>query len=339
MNTNAPEASIRAVLDESSHYYVLTFTAANPAADGRLRAVRVTVRRPSAEVRARSGYYAAPAQAAAVKEETVEGVSSRLLPYGGLPLAVAAAPVRARTTGDGSVVVAVGAGSRRWDDSTLPLLPPSLPEPERVEVLTSAFPAAGGDAQWHRQTVDLQVVPGRAGELQYEALSRLDLKPGRYEVRVAVRHQPSGATGSVHTYVDVPDFDREALTLSGIVLHDPSASIVTPASALGDLAAHPPTTRRAFAGDDDVVAVVRVSQRERDQPETVSLAFRIVDAGSRTIFARESVVQPADFEGGPAVDASLELPLDGLTPGEYILSAEASRGSVRARRDLRFTRR
>ena len=84
---------------------------------------------------------------------------------------------------------------------------------------------------------------------------------------------------------------------------------------------------------------MRVSQRERDQPETVSLAFRIVDAGSRTIFARESVAQPADFEGGLAVDASLELPLDGLTPGEYILSAEASHGSVRARRDLRFTRR
>ena len=47
------------------------------------------------------------------------------------------------------------------------------------------------------------------GQLRYEAVSTLTLQPGTYEIRVAARHEHANDTGSIHTYVDVPDFDKE----------------------------------------------------------------------------------------------------------------------------------
>ena len=65
--------------------------------------------------------------------------------------------------------------------------------------------------EWQRQRF-AALLPDRApGALHYEAVSTLGLAPGTYEVRVAMRHVRSGLTGSVHTYVDVPNFNKQNL--------------------------------------------------------------------------------------------------------------------------------
>ena len=96
----------------------------------------------------------------------------------------------------------------------------------------------------------LRRLPGPGpGQLRYEAVSTLKLAPGTYELRVAMRHEPPGDVGSVHTYVDVPDFDEGALTLSGVVLLDRRAPTATPREALGGVLDTAPTTRREFRAD------------------------------------------------------------------------------------------
>ena len=60
-----------------------------------------------------------------------------------------------------------------------------------------------------------------ANGLRYDALARLQLKPGRYEIRVAVQHRRAGRLGSVYAYVDVPDFAKSGPWLSGVVLAGP----------------------------------------------------------------------------------------------------------------------
>ena len=47
---------------------------------------------------------------------------------------------------------------------------------------------------------------------------RLELPPGRYQLRVGVRDGGSGATGSVLYDLDVPDFSKEPLSMSGLLL-------------------------------------------------------------------------------------------------------------------------
>ena len=48
--------------------------------------------------------------------------------------------------------------------------------------------------------------------------SRLDLPPGRYQLRIAARIPILDRTGSVYEVIDVPDLRREPLALSGVVL-------------------------------------------------------------------------------------------------------------------------
>jgi hypothetical protein len=52
----------------------------------------------------------------------------------------------------------------------------------------------------------------------YEILSRLDLKPGRYNLRFATERASDGKTGSVYTDIVVPDFAKAPLSMSGVAL-------------------------------------------------------------------------------------------------------------------------
>jgi hypothetical protein len=44
------------------------------------------------------------------------------------------------------------------------------------------------------------------------------LKTGRHEIRVAAENPERHLVGSVYTYVDVPDFAKDPISMSGVVL-------------------------------------------------------------------------------------------------------------------------
>ena len=48
-------------------------------------------------------------------------------------------------------------------------------------------------------------------------------KPGAYQMRVAVRDAESGRIGSASQFVEVPDFRRRHIALSGIIMNGPQA--------------------------------------------------------------------------------------------------------------------
>ena len=93
------------------------------------------------------------------------------------------------------------------------------------------------------QTITVTPPDRAAKQFEYEAISRLRLKPGRHEVRVAAEDAANDLRGSVYTYVDVPPFRGIApLSLSGrIVL---GASAAKPGNVLGDLLPLTPTLHR-----------------------------------------------------------------------------------------------
>ena len=92
-------------------------------------------------------------------------------------------------------------------------------------------------------------------------LSTLELKPGRYHVRVAGLNGESGQRGSVTNDLDVPDFSKEPLTMSGIVLAS-AATATLPTlgyeSQWRDLLGAPGTTTRRFTQGDELRKVVEV---------------------------------------------------------------------------------
>jgi VWFA-related protein len=338
MNTNAPEASVRPILEESSAYYLLGFQTSDVKTDGRFHPITVKVNRPDVQVRTRKGYYADAVTAAGRVPEgavSLEAVSRGLLPERGLPLNVATAAFRGPA---GTPVVMVTTGVRAGaapssDDKRAGGATPGQFEP--IEILTSAFRDGKKDVEWGRQRLSVALPESAPGELRYEAVSTLNLQPGVYELRVATRHEQSGATGSVHTYVDVPDFDHESLTLSGVVLFDRRAPTATPPEALAGILDTAPTTRREFGGEDTVSGLVRVYRRQGERPAPVTVAFRVLDSALHEVAQVQTPLTPDQFAPTGAADARYALPLGALLPGSYVLRVEMGT----ARRDVRFTRR
>ncbi len=208
---------------------------------------------------------------------------------------------------------------------------------EPIEVLTSAFRDGKKDVDWQRQRFSVAIPDTAPGQLRYEAVSTLNLEPGTYELRVAVRHEPSGTIGSVHAFVDVPDFGKDPLTLSGVVLHDATAPTATPAEALGGVIDLAPTTRREFTTAQRVVALVRAYERRNDQSAAVNVTFRILDEQLREVLA-EPMSVPADrFAADQSAEVRFDLPLDKLQPGAFVLRVDAARDSSTVRREVPFT--
>jgi VWFA-related protein len=332
MNTGAPEAQLPALFAESHSYYLLAFAPVDPKASSRLHKIDVKVDRPGVTVRTRSGYYAgeqrAPDRGATAVSPEATAALDGVLPQSDLPLSVNVAPFATPGAAESAVAVVLGVrqqippdgGQRNWT----------------VKVLAAAFDRNGRAVQSETQTVGVTPHVDAAGSMPYEVVSRLALKPGRYEVRVALDAAASGHA-SVYTYVDVPDFSRQPLSLSGIVLASSPAILSTSKQALANLLPVVPTAQRHFARTDRVTAFLRVYQEAGKPAQPVDVAVRIVDASDRVLM---NVVAPliADrFAGNRGADYRVELPIEPLGKGEYLFVIEATQGQHTARRGVRFT--
>ena len=333
LNTNAPEESVRAILEESSAYYLLAFQVSDVKPDGRFRPITVQVNRPGVQVRTRKGYYAdamtrSPAAAAPVP---LEAITTGLLPERGISMTVTAAPFLGPT---GTPVIVVATGVARDASPTGDAAPAGALQFEPIEILTSAFGDAEKQTPSQRQRFSVAMSDG--GQLKYESISTLSVKPGSYEVRVATRHQHADLVGSVHTFVDVPDFNAP-LTLSGIVLFDRGAPTATPIEALAGILDTSPTTRRDFTTADDVTALARVYQKVGVQPAAVAVTFRILDHNLKEVTAKPMTLDPEEFSKTSAADLRFAIPMDTLSPGAYVLRVEAQSSGAPSTRDVRFS--
>lgn len=325
-NTNVPEAGVAQVFRENSSYYMIGFQPIDTTRDGRFRTIDVRVNRPGLTVRTRSGYFAPRNERAArpnrpappVLEQAIAGA----LPSGDLPLDVAVAPFA--RAGSRTAAVAVVAG----------FSPVGLAgQPATFEVLVTAF-----RDDWKEMgsaTQRIEVVPRSAAgvPLHVDLASRLDLPPGRYEIRTAVTGVSSGRTGSAYASVVVPDFRKEALALSGVALQRAPAAVLGAARDLADVAPVAPTTIRAFTRNDRVSAFVQIVQPGHGAPVPVDARVRLVDAENVVRLERVLQLEADDFAAGIA-DVHQDISLRDVAAGEYLLVVDAS--SVRGTADRRI---
>jgi VWFA-related protein len=331
VNTNAPGAQVPALMDESGSYYLLGFQSANQKMDGRFRRIGVRVNRPGVTVRSRHGYYgpraAADTSGARASKElspltaTIGGV----LPKGDLPMRVTVAPFAVPGKRQGALAIVT-----------------RLPQPavtertqQKIDVLSAAFDTGGKPKGSILQTVNLTLRPGNENS-HYEVLSRMDLPQGRYVLRIGAHGAELGKSGSVYYDIDVPDFSKAPVALSGIVLSATPGIRGEPKDALASLMPVVPTTLREFGAEHTVSAFVRVYQGGRKPLLAVSIVVRIADAADREAFGRSETLTAESFSAGRAADYTLELPISGLARGAHVLTIESRAGQMTARRDVRF---
>jgi VWFA-related protein len=329
VDTNAPEQAVPAIFHESSSYYVLGFRSAGQARDGGFHKIDVKVNRRGANVRTRNGFNA-PSVTAGVPsgDPPISGGVKDLLPGTELRMSAAAMPFALRDNPGGMVLVALGVQGK---------VDPAPAGPEHVEIFASAFDRRGRSPGWVRQSVELLPGEGTAGTVEYDAVTRLELAPGSYEIRVAGTHRNAARSGSVYAYVEVPDFSKEPLSLSGVVLQSSATRLATARAVFDTVTPIVPTARREFRRGETVPVFARVYQGGDTPPGAVATRVRVADTDDKTVFGGSTTLPAAEFAGTRSTEIRLDLPTQRLSPGEYLLAVEATLGKNAARRDVRFT--
>jgi VWFA-related protein len=338
VGTNAPEAALPDIFAESQSYYLLGFLAADGADSARLRRIEVKVNRPAVQVRARSGYVgreeAAARGATAVSPSLLQSVEGTL-PRTEVPLALVAAPFRGAGNRTGSVALVLRLES---PTETGVERRPAAGPPARhtMRVAIAALDPKARLVATREQTVEFTPAPNVADQPRaYELLSRLELSPGRYEVRAGV-DAGTGARGSVFTFVDVPDFLNAPFSASGISVSAHPASPIAPADLFADLMPATPTARRVFTRTDHATAFMQIHQAA-DAAVPVTVLSRILDRAGRVVFEDTRAFGADRFGGGQTADYQVSLPLSRLEVSDYLLAVQASTPSHELRRHVRFT--
>jgi hypothetical protein len=247
VDTNAPETRVATLLAENDAYYLLGFRPGGPM-DGRFRRLTVQVTRPDVQVRARSGYFAVadpPAEPPSAATRLAE-----LLPRTDLSMGVSMIPFAAPGSGTPAVAWLVG--------MDLPVS--ATARNETLDVEMRLLDVEGRVHASLRREARFTIRPNAPAAVQI--VSRTDIRSGRYQVRVAARVAGLGVDGSVFSDVDVPDYSRQRLSMSGVLIGGSEPDVPTvPRDAIADLTTSlVPTLRREFRGDERMLASVRIYQ-------------------------------------------------------------------------------
>ena len=133
---------------------------------------------------------------------------------------------------------------------------------------------------------------------------------GRYEVRASVDVAP-GRSGSVYTYVDVPDFSEQPLSLSGVVFSVAPGLADRATAGIPRFSPIVPTTRRDFAPTDRVSAFVRVYQKASEPPQSADVKAQIMDVNGKVVTTDAASLGPEQFTQNRSADYRVRLPVTG----------------------------
>ena len=347
VNRNDYEEPFARIIRENSSYYVLGYYSDNTKRDGRFRKVDVRVRRPGALVRARRGYTASrrnpaapsPRAPAAASPEIREALASPV-PVGGLPFTASAVPFRG-ADGRASVLVVLEVDGSRFQ---FPLRD-GKPATD-LELLAVPFDAGGRARDGQRDTITITPRAESRAVLVARGiriLRRLELPPGRYALKLAVRETASGAVGSLGLDLDVPDFSKGPLVMSGLVLTSAAAAATPtarPDEMLADVLPRPPTVRRVFPRGDELSVFAEIYDHVRG-PHRVEIGTTVTDDGGALVYSQTDTRGSDELQArGDGFGHVRTLPLKEMPPGRYVLRVAArplTSPDATVSRELEFT--
>jgi len=333
VNQNDLNAAFERIVQENSSYYVLGYYPSNDKRDGKYRSVQVRVTRPGLTVRARKGYVASSRrppsrpskeQADAHLPPEIRDAFASPIPARDLPLSVFAAPF-AGAAPRASVALVI-----ELDPGKLSFVEKGGTFNDDIELHTLAI-----DANGKIQDGGLDVAPLRLRAANHDLVMqngvrfsrRLQLPPGRYQIHVAARETNGGALGTVRQDLDVPDFGKGSLQMSGIALFSDFASrtpTANPDPAFKDVLPGPATALREFPRSDTLALFAEVYDNQAGAAHRVSIKTSVLADDGRVVFTAGDERNSAELQGkkgGFGYTAS--IPLSRFPPGRYVLRVEA----------------
>jgi VWFA-related protein len=340
VNSNQISEAFERIVRDNSSYYVLAYYPPSNRRDGRFHRISVRVNRPGLTVRARRGYAAPrgnvrPRNAVAGTSPEMLETLNNPLPVSGLTMRVFAAPFKG-TAPNTSVMLGV---EMRGGDL-------NLETNNRIELSYFAVDATGKTRGGRTENVTLNFRPETRQRVQQSGmriLSRLDLPPGRYTLRVAARDNGGGAIGALSYDLEVPDYAKPPFSMSGLVLTSMLGSALPTVRGDDQLQAvlpAPPIGLRTFPQNDEIALFTEVYDRPGNVPHRVDITATIRSNEGAVVMTLRDERSSEELEGKPGgYGYTTRIPLGELQPGLYVLTVEATSrtGEATARRDVQFT--
>jgi VWFA-related protein len=340
VNTNGFATAYDRIVQENSSYYVLAYYPPNPKRDGKFHNISVRTTRPGLTVKARRGYANPSGKAPVpVKSELSAELRDSLqspLPLSGLAMKVFAAPFKGVAP---NASVLLGVELRGRDLSTA--------ANSGVELAVFAVDAKGKMKASSRESLSLNLKPEtrtRVEQTSIRLLSRLNVPPGVYQLRVAAHDLAGGALGSVLYDLEVPDFEKGPLVMSGLVLTSAGSSLAPTAKPDADLRQvlpGPPAANRSFPQNDQIAFFTDVYDNDVSAVHTLDITTTLTADEGRVVFKNAEERSTADLagkRGGFGYGSTLSL--KDYAAGLYVLKVEArSRvgNNVAASREVQIT--
>jgi len=319
INRNDLEKGLRQVVRDTSAYYLLGYNSSAPA-DGRFHEIKIRLKRPGVQVRSRKGYWAPTA---------AEAAKASAPPKPAPPPAVEKALSNVETR-QRDAYISTWLGTGRGDGNRTRVtfvwepLPP-IPGEKRQEAASVQVLATGrGGEEYYRGPVPPESAappaePAAAAAPAQPALRAgskvsFDAAPGRMQVRLIVQNAKGQVLDTFQQEIGLPDFSGAEVRLS------------TPAV----LRARTPREFQALSRDPDPVPTSLREFRRTDRLLIRFFASVPGGASSAEVTARmlnrvgqKMVDLAAPPPADPAQPYQIDLPLAGLSPGEYVIEIQA----------------
>jgi hypothetical protein len=165
----------------------------------------------------------------------------------------------------------------------------------------------------------------RVGATGFRVIQSLELNPGRYNLRVAVRESNTRKAGSVTFDLEVPDFSKAPLTMSDIALTSAlsgAAPTVRPKDPLEKLLPGPLSSYREFAPIDEIALFTEIYDNVK-QAHKVEITATVKAEGGNTVFETREEHDSSELAGSAGgYGFQARIPLKNFAPGLYVLRVE-----------------
>jgi hypothetical protein len=324
VNRNDIAAGMKQITRDQSAYYLLGYNSSLAPSDGKFHEIKVRVRRPGVQVRARKGYWALNA------EQTARALAP---PKAAVPKPVEAAIASAVARPSRASVVRTWIGTSRGENGKtrvtfvwepLPKAPGDRPdgreEPSRVSLMaltnegSLVFRGRVPDVAVASTAPAASVAAANASGSTVRGPQRVvfDAAPGKVQLRLSVEGSSSQVLDSETREITIPD-----LTAPQPLLGTPLILRARTLPELNKLKADPdavPTAAREFSRTDRLVVRVPTYGPGGTAP---TLNVHILNRAGSAMSELQATAAPK------AGEQQIDLAIAALPPGEYVLEIKA----------------
>jgi VWFA-related protein len=336
LNQNDFRGGFSRILEDNSSYYVLGYYPTNDKRDGRFRNVQVKVLKPGLKVRARRGYVA---PVTGKKEKPVKGspeerTSPELrdaldspIPISGFTISAFAAPFKGAGGNDAiAMSIEVDGPAMKFTQSPDGLFRNNL------EITLFAADGSGKIKDGARDVIGVSLKPqNRVMPTPFRVIRRIQVPPGKYQLRIGARESGGGRVGTVLYDLDAPDFSKGPVSMSGIAVssesgsHIPTASPDPSVNEFKDVLPAPPSASREFPRGDTLSVFAEVYDNVGKTPHRVEITSEVLSDEGKVVHKTSDQRKSEELQGATGgYGYTTKIPLADLAPGRYVLRVTAT---------------